>query len=256
MKTDEKNVLNLCERMMDGLTSEDEETFLTDFFASNPDVPDSLKCYKTMFSLLTEDKIDFTEKEINQFVEERKRRVISCRIWKPLAVAASITIVCLFGWWKFGLQTEKNSLEPSMEKAAHVVARTKPQLVFHIVKQTVVHHQRVGNSIFEKSRVIPVYEGVDKNSIKWELNAAVDDNVPETNLLTASGEVSDSLKKVHFSKELTLSAHKLSLTDEEIVNEMLSEVLFEIRSEQRQLLHENEDIIRISRQVNKESCAY
>lgn len=256
MKTEEKDVLNLCERMVDGLTSEEEETFLTDFFASNPDVPDSLKCYKTMFSLLADDKIGFSEKEINQFVKERNRRVISCRIWKPWAVAASITIVCLLGWWKFCLQTERNASEPSMRQVAHVVVKMRPQLVLPALKQTVVHHQSMRNSNFEKSRVTPVSEGVDINSIKWELDAAADVNVPETNLLTASGEASDSLKKVHFRKENTLSANELSLTDEEIVNEMLSEVLFEIRSEQRPLLHENEDMIRISRQVNKESCAY
>lgn len=256
METEEKYMLELCRRMVDGLTSEEEEDFLADYFASNANVPDSLKDYQKMFNLIAGHKIGFTEKEVNQFAAVGKPSISRARILRFVAVAASLLVVCLLGWWRDGLQQEPAQPQPHVVAVTAVMtSKSAPRVVATVTKEL---GSRAPEKLKRPSDVAAFpfpSESVEPDEIKWSLAEATDVDVAAVNLLAAADAAHQPARRLPMKREIGLRTRGASLTDKEIVNEILSEVLYEVRSEQHQLFNESEDVWRTLREINKESCA-
>jgi len=91
-----KNIENLLERFFDGLTSNEEEQQLYDFF-SETDIPEHLRKYIPVFNYFETGIIDETKEEKIEIIpiELKKQRRESTIYW-GLGIAASVLLIFSF----------------------------------------------------------------------------------------------------------------------------------------------------------------
>ena len=256
MKTDEKNILALCQRMMDGMTSEEEETFLAEYFTAHKEVPESLKDYRRMFCLFAERNLDFTEAETERFSQETPHAFRFKRILKPLAVAASLALVCAVGWWQYGRMENQNLASTGRETISKVMTDSLPGVTAMpsgIVRETV---RRVADAVkprqMENSTESPTGTEI-QSAIRWTLDATTDD-AAAAHLLAASDTKARETVRARRIKEPGLRPEELKMTDKQIANNILCEILMEIRSNQQHLSKESEDACNTARQTFNACC--
>lgn len=94
MKYEKEYIEGLLEKFLEGLTTEEEEQMLQDFFCTAEDIPASWQMYKDLFLSFETDAYKFSEGEIDAIltpVIEKKTRGV--HLWKWAVAACAIFAV-------------------------------------------------------------------------------------------------------------------------------------------------------------------
>ncbi len=93
MKYTEEYIAELINKFMEGRTTEDEESILSDYFCSNTDIPAEWGAYKKLFESFKTDAYNFSEEEKDNMLRETPKKRIKLVRYVSWAAAACIAIV-------------------------------------------------------------------------------------------------------------------------------------------------------------------
>lgn len=143
----EKNIRQLIERFMQGLTSIEEEEQISQWFAVHTDVSDDLKPYQQMFAYfdkgmpmdeqLSEDKQIPVEEEIRKPLRNHSRLR---PLWCLLAAAAAVALLVVMTWPARNgdsTVTPSATLAQAEKDSAEAIVPTAETEMKNNVKQTV-----------------------------------------------------------------------------------------------------------------------
>jgi hypothetical protein len=209
MKTDNSRIRTLIRQYMDGLTTNEEEKLLADFFA-NGEVPDDLMPYRDMFDLIaTPTNSPSTEEVDNYFAdngitkEEMKHHAhrIVPLIWSAIGIAASVALIFFMGYKWHGMETEHNApvMSQTNERVKEVVRMVNVDRVVHdtihvvkvVTKSVPDEKLLVAENQVDKKTVDHQHSGTDKamsNGVREVINLM--ENMNQTHDVT-SNETSD-----------------------------------------------------------------
>jgi hypothetical protein len=194
---------------MDGLTTNEEEKQLADFFA-NGEIPDDLMPYRDMFDLIaapanspsTEDVDNyFADNGITKEGMKHHSHRIMPLIWSATGIAASVALIFFMGYKWHGMEMEHRApvMSQTNERVKEVVRTLHVDRVVHdtvnvikVVTKTVPEEQPLvaENQVDDKTASHP-YPSTDKtmnNGVREAINLI--GNMNQTNDMT-SNETSD-----------------------------------------------------------------
>lgn len=194
----------LIKRYIDGLTTNEEEKSLADFFA-NGEIPDDLMPYRDMFDLIasptnspsTEDvDIYFADNGImKEQIKHHPYRIMPL-IWSATGIAASVALIFFMGYKWHGVEMENNApvMAQTNERVKEVIRMVNVDRVVHdtintikVVTKTVPDEQLlvVENKVDDKT-VGHQYSSTDKamnNDVREVINMM--GNMNQTNDMTS-----------------------------------------------------------------------
>src|SRR5574344_1463922 len=191
MKTNNDRIRMLIKRYIDGLTTNEEEKSLADFFA-NGEIPDDLMPYRDMFDLIasptnspsTEDvDIYFADNGImKEQIKHHPYRIMPL-IWSATGIAASVALIFFMGYKWHGMEMEHRApvMSQTNERVKEVVRTLHVDRVVHdtihvikVVTKTVPEEQPLvaENQVDGKTASHP-YPSIDKamnNGVREAIN--------------------------------------------------------------------------------------